>query len=285
MLLFVWLDFTWNFGHRGVWLLIPGLALTCLGCRELVLMMRSRGYDLPMWPTIVSSLMVAAAVWMPILYEWVAGEYPPNCPLGRLGWPWAAMGLAVVISFLGQMIHYKESQGVVIKVGLSIFTVAYVGLLMSFLFALRIYKDNHTGMLALVTCVAVAKFGDAGAYFAGRFLGRHKLAPRMSPGKTIEGAIGGIAASCAASAALFYWLTPLLLPDQSVSIVGSLIFGVIVGGAGMLGDLAESVMKRDFQAKDSGTMLPGLGGVLDILDSILFAAPAAFACWLLEIVP
>lgn len=281
----MWLDFAYNFGHRGIWLLIPGLVLTFLGCRELLRMMKAKGYDLPLWPTAVSALMVAVAAWAPTLYEWVVGEYPANCPLGRLGWPWAAMGLAVVISFLGQMIHFKQAKGLVIRVGLSIFVVAYVGLLMSFLFALRTYESNEKGMLAMVTCVAVAKFGDAGAYFSGRFLGRHKLAPRMSPGKTIEGAIGGVCVACLASVVLFWWLTPLLLTDVTVSIVGALIYGLVVGGAGMLGDLAESVIKRDLQAKDSGSMLPGLGGVLDILDSLLFAAPAAMACWLVEIVP
>lgn len=263
----------------------PGLVVTLLAGNELLQMMKARGYQLSALTTLGGAALVAASTWTPILYEAISGAYPADCPLGRLGWPWAAMGAAVVIVFLGQMVAYQQNDGLVVRIALSIFVIAYIGLMISFLFALRIYQNNETGMFALISCVAIAKSGDAGAYFSGRFLGRHKLAPRMSPGKTIEGAVGGVIASCLVSLALFYWLAPRMIGSASeFSLLGSIAFGAIVGGAGMLGDLAESVLKREFQAKDASKMLPGLGGVLDILDSLLFAAPAALACWLVGIV-
>ena len=125
----------------------------------------------------------------------------------------------------------------------------------------------------LLAFLAAAKLGDAGAYFVGRFWGRRRLAPRTSPNKTVEGSLGGLAASagcCVATATLFgldrglpYWA----------------LFGLVVGVLSQLGDLIESALKRSAGAKDSGQLFPTFGGVLDLVDSPLFSAPVAL--WLL----
>ena len=124
--------------------------------------------------------------------------------------------------------------------------------------------------------------GDTGAYTVGRLIGRHKMAPLISPGKTIEGALGALAFSCLGSWAAFKWIVPLAMkhPElQSHDTWRWIIFGLLVGAAGMLGDLAESLLKRDVGVKDSSTWMPGFGGVLDILDSLLLSAPVAWFCW------
>jgi phosphatidate cytidylyltransferase len=122
------------------------------------------------------------------------------------------------------------------------------------------------GLLALV--VAACWSSDTAAYFVGRAAGRHKLWPRISPGKTIEGAAGGLVAAVALTAILGNWL--------GLPLAHSLVLGAILGLVGQLGDLFESSLKRRAGAKDSGALLPGHGGVLDRFDSLLFCAPAAY---------
>lgn len=110
--------------------------------------------------------------------------------------------------------------------------------------------------------------GDSGAYFVGRAIGKHKMAPAISPNKTWEGAIGGLAAS---------WLVGHWMVNHVGLYTGlALVFGLIVGAAGQIGDLFESAIKREIGIKDFGNLLPGHGGVLDRFDSLLFAAPVAY---------
>jgi phosphatidate cytidylyltransferase len=132
-----------------------------------------------------------------------------------------------------------------------------------------------------VSMVAVVKAGDIAAYVAGSLVGATKMAPVLSPGKTWEGAVASLIGSAAAA-----WLVLTGLQGTGLGLAvpaqpwgGWLAFGLLVGGAGMLGDLAESLIKREAGAKDSGHSLGGLGGVLDLVDSLLFAAPVAWALW------
>jgi phosphatidate cytidylyltransferase len=128
--------------------------------------------------------------------------------------------------------------------------------------------------------------GDIGAYTVGRLIGRRKMAPRISPGKTIEGGVGAIVFSCGIAWLAGAWITGARVPWSlpAASQTGWLVYGLLVGGAGMVGDLAESLLKRDVGRKDSSSWLPGFGGVLDMVDSVLLAAPVAWACWLLGLV-
>jgi phosphatidate cytidylyltransferase len=141
-------------------------------------------------------------------------------------------------------------------------------------------------MAALVSLIFVAKMSDTGAYTFGRLLGRHKMAPVLSPKKTIEGGLGGILTACACSYLFFAVIAPWIVgPDAAApSLWGCLVYGVVVSVAGVVGDLAESLLKRDMERKDSSRWMPGLGGVLDVLDSLLIASPAAYLCWIAGIV-
>ena len=192
-----------------------------------------------------------------------------------------AIAAGVLIAFVGEMLRFKLPGGHLINLTGAVFAIVYVGLLGSFLVMLRIAY----GVPALVSMIAVAKLCDVGAYTVGRLIGRHKMAPSLSPGKTIEGAVGGLA-----FAILGAWLSVAVLfplatgePSQTTW-VGVVIYGLAVGLAGMLGDLAESLIKRDVMRKDSGTNVPGFGGFLDIYDSLLLAAPVAFGLWAFHVI-
>lgn len=139
--------------------------------------------------------------------------------------------------------------------------VLYGGLLLPHFFWLRHLPE---GAAWVTFVIAIGMAGDSGGYFVGHALGRHKLIPHLSPGKTVEGALGIVAASllCAALAKL------ILFPQHGfVEVVG---LGAVLSIIGQLGDLSESVMKRAFGAKESGALFPGHGGVLDRIDSLLF---------------
>ena len=192
-----------------------------------------------------------------------------------------AIAAGVLIAFVGEMLRFKLPGGHLINLTGAVFAIVYVGLLGSFLVMLRIAY----GVPAVVSMIAVAKLCDVGAYTVGRLIGRHKMAPSLSPGKTIEGAVGGIA-----FAILGAWLSVAVLfplatgePSQTTW-VGVVVYGLAVGLAGMLGDLAESLIKRDVMRKDSGTNVPGFGGFLDIYDSLLLAAPVAFGLWAFHVI-
>ena len=133
--------------------------------------------------------------------------------------------------------------------------------------------DLDYGTVALALAIFVPKCCDIGAYSIGRLIGRHKMTPVLSPKKTWEGLAGGLALA-AAAAVLLNRLGGLGYGDPAAACLG-----LTVGGAGVLGDLAESLVKRDFQHKDASQVVPGFGGVLDVVDSIVFAAPVSY-CWL-----
>jgi phosphatidate cytidylyltransferase len=143
--------------------------------------------------------------------------------------------------------------------------------------ASRIGVTPECGAFLLTFTLAVVVWSDAGAYFAGRAYGKHKLAPRISPSKSVEGAIGGVIGGTLCGL-VFKGLFELWWPHLSdvLGWVAVTVFGIILSGAAIVGDLVESLLKRDAQVKDAGAMLPGMGGVLDRIDSPLIAIPVMY---------
>jgi phosphatidate cytidylyltransferase len=197
-------------------------------------------------------------------------------------WPWIAGSMACILvaAFLQEMATFREPGASVVRIALVVWLVGYLGLLPSFFVQLRwigaAINTNSTnkvdvGTIALALAIFVPKCGDIGAYFTGRLLGRHRMTPLLSPNKTWEGAIGGLIASTAVAIGLNR-MGPVLSGGIGVEIG----FGLAVGVAGMLGDLAESLIKRDCRRKDASDTVPGFGGVLDVVDAVLFAAPLAY---------
>ena len=279
-------DFHYNCGAPGILLAPVALAAGLLAAGEILAMLKGNGHNPVAWPVYLGITCILVAACAPLGWQLAGVEYPADCPLGKLGWPLAASALAIGLVFVGEMLRYKEPGGVIVNVALGMFTTFYLGLLLTFVIELRTFGTNERGMAAVVSLLFVAKSSDIGAYFCGKSWGRHKLAPRLSPNKTIEGAIGGIAAACFASWVFFQHLAPKIVGAGALPapLWGALLYGAVIALAGMLGDLSESLLKRDMQCKDSSSWLPGLGGILDILDSVLAAAPAAFVCWAVGIV-
>lgn len=159
-----------------------------------------------------------------------------------------------------------------------VFGVMYVAVLGGYLIALRVIPDDGIHQLAakLLSLFFLIVFaGDTGAYYTGRNLGKHKLAPRISPGKTIEGSIGGLVANMLAVVIAHYTFFPEL------PLISAIPLALIMGVLGQIGDLCESMLKRGAHIKDAAHIIPGHGGLLDRLDSIVFNAPVLYYYYVL----
>jgi phosphatidate cytidylyltransferase len=176
---------------------------------------------------------------------------------------------SVIAFFLYQAVRYGTS-GVIANCGANCFSVFYLGGLGSLVLAVRI----EFGVWALLMFVFVVKAADIGAYTAGSLFGRHKFSPRISPGKTWEGMAGAV---------VFAVLVASIFAAGCgiMSVWPAVLFGLVFAFLGQLGDLAESMIKRDVEQKDSGRKVPGFGGILDIVDSPLVTAPFAYLFFML----
>lgn len=202
----------------------------------------------------------------------------------------AIVGTALVAMFLLALFWFSRErrvEGVVAAAGGVMFGMIYLGFMLGFLLSIR-RRESAWVVLAIVL---ITKSCDIGAYFTGRTIGRHKLIPWLSPGKTWEGLLGGIVLAVCVASLLAWWgrsLEPVviggrLVYDHSFSAAYAALAGALLAVAGQIGDLMASLFKRDAGLKDSSRLLPGFGGVLDVLDSPLLAGPVAY--WLLAAVP
>lgn len=165
----------------------------------------------------------------------------------------------------------KRDNRAVLSISTILFGLVYVSWFLSFLIRIRTMPAGSEAFskLLIVYLILVTKSGDIGAYIIGTKFGSHSLIPRISPKKTVEGALGGLLFSVVVSL-----LSTGFLPSFPLGRL--LILGLILGVLAQIGDLSESLIKRDCEAKDSGMTLPGLGGVLDTIDSLLFTAPVFY---------
>ncbi len=195
--------------------------------------------------------------------------------------------LFVVAALVAEMLRGAPFDKMILSVGSTVLGVFYVAFLGSHLIGVRTGFTNlfgnpetylvgdayvsHTVSTHLLSFFLLVLMGsDTGAYYTGRALGRHKLAPDVSPGKTWEGAAGGMAASLFAAALAHYWFFPEL------GLGAALGLAAVMNVLGVVGDLTESALKRGAKAKDAAQILPGHGGLLDRLDSLLFNAPLLY---------
>lgn len=172
--------------------------------------------------------------------------------------------LALLLLILMQF-KRRENTGTILDISVTIFGILYVSWFLSFLIKIRYLVG---GISFLATVLIITKLGDIGAYMVGSRFGKIPLIPRISPKKTVEGAIGGLIFSLLGALASRVFL--------KLSYPHLIFIGIFLGILAQLGDLSESLMKRDCQIKDSGNIFPGLGGVLDLIDSLLFTAPAFY---------
>lgn len=279
-----WLDHQFATGWKAIPLQLhggcPGLFVVPLAAVvaaaaawELQSLFNAHGLHPHPGPTSCGPPLVVLAAGVEVVWPNVTSGHTTSVLL-------AVITAIFVIIMLMEMRRFERPGRALFHASLAIFAVLYLGLLMAFLVRMRFIGDPRTGLLAVISLLSIVKMSDVGAYTVGRIWGRHKLAPHISPGKTMEGAVGGIAAGCGAAWFCLNWLPHLLfgLPPMP----GGhwwFIYGPLITVMGMLGDLSESMLKRDLQEKDSSHLVPGFGGILDILDSVLFAAPAGYFWW------
>ena len=179
--------------------------------------------------------------------------------------------IAVLLTIFILQFTRSESNQAIVGVSTTTFGILYISWTFSFLMKLKLIQQDSlpAGGLLVAFLLLVTKVGDIGAYFIGTYFGKHSLIPRISPKKSVEGAIGGFIFSVAAAL-----ISKSFLP--SVSLYHLLILGCLLGILAQIGDLSASLIKRDSQVKDSANLIPGLGGVLDLVDSILFTAPTLY---------
>ncbi len=251
----------------GMAMLLIGLLVVPIAAREMGRMFRANG-------VMASRRWMAIAAMAGLI---VSALVPLNLnPMHAVALV-ATVGTVVLVCSLVWHIRDKNLHGATAAVGAAMFAFVYLGLMFGFLLALR---REHSA-LVVAGVLLITKSCDIGAYFTGRAIGRHKLIPWLSPGKTWEGLFGGMI-TAALVATLGAWLYRRSFGTTGIGAMEGW-YAALVGGlfaiSGQAGDLLESVLKRDAGVKDSGQTLPGMGGVLDVLDSILLTSPLAF--WML----
>lgn len=271
-----WADATALWGARPAWWLLPvAFLLAAIGARELVALLAAAGRPVAEPLVVASTLGIVMAA--------AAGSGAAAAAPAPLGWVAAACMATIAACFVEGIARYRPGAGVLARAAAGAIAAVGLGLPLAFLVGLRLLDRRAgdgtaepLGLLPLVSLVAVVKAGDVAAYVVGSLVGRHRMAPLLSPGKTWEGAAASLAAAVGVA---WIVLERLAWPTAARPWGGWLAYGLLVGGAGMLGDLAESLVKRDLGAKDSGKSLGGLGGVLDLVDALLLAAPVAWLLW------
>lgn len=273
-----WLD--WHASRPGIFLLPLAIVAAGLAAGELLAIFRQRGHEPLAW-------VVYGGVLLSVLTAAAPGLLPEAVARGAVqGIGWVAIGLSIgwLLAFVGELQRYDGNGRATVQLAVSALAICYVGGFIGFLIQLRLIGggDGRLGMLALVSLIAIVKSSDIGQYTAGRLFGKHKLAPTVSPGKTWEGVAGGVLFAFVAAWLMMTYAAPALLGVERFS-VGSvprlMLFVIALVAAGIVGDLAESLLKRDAGVKDSSSWMPGFGGVLDLVDSLLGAAPVAFLFW------
>lgn len=230
----------------------------------------------------VGGLMIAICC---IPFAW--RDYPVDCQIGQFGWSMMALTVAVGLAFLVEMVRFGQRPNPTDRIARYTLIFAYLLLLFGFLIAhRRLNNDNLLGVIAVICLFTTVKMADSAAYFTGKSLGKRKLAPKLSPGKTVEGAWGSLIGGWLGAAIVIFLVAPLICGEPiQKHWWWFLVYGTLVTVFGILGDLAESLLKRDADIKDSSSWIPGMGGFLDVVDSLVFTAPVSYFLWLLGDLP
>ena len=302
MLVLVWLDFQLGssayLGRPGLVISVFAVVIAALASAELMDMWSPNTLGLNRWLSVFATVAMVVVSSMPVLWR----DYPVDCPFGYFGWSMAGLVLGIVIVFFCEMYLFSlrpneseqaqgelsgktigEANGLITnRIAKYALCLCYLQMLFGFLAAHRLIgNSNAVGLISVIALIGTAKMSDAFAYFTGKSLGKSKLAPHLSPKKTVEGALGAFVGAWLAAAIVLFLVAPYVFGIQ----LGKpwwwfLIYGFLVTLAGMAGDLAVSLLKRDANCKDSSKWLPGLGGILDVMDSLVFATSVSYFLWI-----
>ncbi|MEX0886449.1 MAG: phosphatidate cytidylyltransferase [Phycisphaeraceae bacterium] len=249
----------------GLVILLLAAGLVAAAARELAAIFRAK--SLP-----GDALMLALAGLAGLIAMWLPGDAVAVASVAGVA---AVAGAVLLVAIARQCLPTQRCDGALAAGGAASLAFIYLGLLPGFFLLIR---QGHSAW-AVAGVILIIKACDIGAYFTGRTLGRHKLIAWLSPGKTWEGLGGGVALAAAAAlglAAMSNATGPTTYP-LALAAAG----GALLGLVGQLGDLVASALKRDAGIKDAGRSIPGFGGVLDVVDSPLLAAPVAYALLIL----
>jgi phosphatidate cytidylyltransferase len=256
----------WITGWGPVWLFDATIALIAvLAMYEFIALGKAKGYDI--------STPLCVAIMLIIMSAFILDDL--SVELG--------MFAALLIIPASYVVTNKSLEDSLPSSAIAVLATTYVGMLGGSLIRLhndfpegpRLHNVVPEGHKLVFFLLLVVWLGDSGAYYVGKQFGRHKLSPRISPKKTVEGLVGGISASIITALVIHFTFFP------AFPLIHAIIAGVILSVAGVIGDLAESMWKRSAAVKDSGKLIPGHGGFLDRFDSILFTAPILYCYWTL----
>lgn len=267
------------FGAKAIVLWAFLMALGLRSAWEMCDLLNTRSFRMNRPLVLVCVGIVISSSW----YAPLTAEDPNAIACGAALGPTAiAFTFSVIALLLAGAARYERPGHSMETFGAELMTVAYVGLLFAVTAQLRWVAGVEAGYLVIAAMIVPTKSGDIGAYTFGRLFGKRKMAPVLSPGKTWAGAVGAVVFSAAAG---FLWLrfgTGLFDSSwESPAWYLTILFGAAMGVSGLLGDLCESLIKRDCGKKDAAAILPGFGGALDLVDSPLFAGPVAYLLWTL----
>jgi len=255
------------------------VALVIAGSTELYRLLAAAGCaPLHLWPILANVALV--------MVPFVAANGPAADGAALLAADLRYTIVLFLIALMGTCVLVaarRKTDSAVAVIGSTLLAIVYLGLLPAYVVRLRLFGPTGAAWL-LLYFVFTVKVCDIGAYFTGRVAGRHKLIAWLSPKKTVEGLVGGVAASVAFAVAVpllvGLWADPASpIREMFPPLLRCASFGVLMALFGQAGDLLESLMKRDAAAKDAGNVIPAFGGLLDLLDSLLLTAP--LACWIL----
>lgn len=233
------------------------LALVVGGLYEFFYLIQKKGIPIYSYTGIAIGILIPLSIFI---------RFEPT-----KGWELLFFVLVLTTIFFLQFAR-KDNNNAIIGISTTLFGVLYVSWLFSFLIKVRFLLPGIAGEKLLGFVILVTKCGDIGALLIGSKFGRNPLLPRISPNKTIEGSIGSFLFSMTAAV-----LAKSFIPDElNYNVAQIALMGFCLGGLGQLGDMSESLIKRDCHVKDSGKLLPAMGGVLDVIDSLLFSTPAFY---------
>jgi phosphatidate cytidylyltransferase len=242
--------------HGAVWIVA---VITVLTLREFYGLLKHMGFA----PFDKLGMSLGAAVILAPFY------------LGKYGIQTIDLRAFAVIAFSVRILRERAAQSRVETLAASLFGLIYVPMMLQYLVRIVSIHTPHeqTGLVLFLWVIAVSKFCDVGALLVGTAIGKHRMAPIISPKKSWEGAVGGLLVSALVGYGIAVW-THAYLPATFTPLVAALI-ALPIGGLGIVADLVESIIKRRATIKDSGDTIPGIGGMFDVTDSLILTAPAA----------
>ena len=239
--------------------LVLGALLAGVGVWEYTRLMKAKKLNPPVRLLVFVGILEVFAIFS-----------PPG--LGR----WHQIAVIVLLfSVVALCVFYFDKiENALVNIATGFFGVCYVAIPLGLMLKI-LYGPGIDGIWWLVYLIAVTKMTDVGAYFIGKFFGKRKLTTKLSPNKTLEGAIMGLITAVVTSLILYYLGRAFQFQDFTLTFSRAIWLGALIGFLGQIGDLAESLLKRDAKVKDSNH-IPGMGGILDMLDSLLFTAPFTY---------